>query len=126
MALSITAIDHVSLSVRNLHTTAQWYNEVLGLAVLRQVHAETFERAILGSGTSRPVFGLTEHHSNPGQPFSETNTGMDHIAFAVASQDDLRAWRDHFDELGLIYRSPNDRLLVVRDPDNIQVELSCR
>jgi len=32
--LSITSIDHVSLSVRDLEATARWYNEVLGLAVL--------------------------------------------------------------------------------------------
>lgn len=126
MTLPITAIDHVSLSVRNLHATAQWYDEVLGLAVLRQVRSDMFERAILGSGHGRSVFGITEHRANSGQPFSETSTGMDHLAFAVGSQDELRAWRDRFDVMGLDYGSPNKRLLVVRDPDNIQVEFSCR
>ncbi len=126
MPLSITTIDHVNLSVRDLHATAQWYNQVLGLAVLRQAQADMFERAILGSGHGRPVFGLTEHRANTGQPFSETSTGMDHLAFAVACHDELRAWSDHFDKVGLAYNSPNERLLVVRDPDNIQVELSCR
>lgn len=111
--------------MRDLETTARWYDEVLGLAVLRQAHGASFERAILGSGQGRPVFGLTQHRSNDGRPFSETATGMDHLAFSVATADELHAQRNRLDELGLAYAAPHERLVVLRDPDNIQVELCC-
>ncbi len=123
--LSITFIDHVSLSVRDLEATARWYNEVLGLAVLRHAHGASFERAILGSGQGRPAFGLTQHRSNDGRPFSETATGMDHLAFSVASPDELHAQKDRLEEMGLAYGAPREGLVVLRDPDNIQVELCC-
>jgi catechol 2,3-dioxygenase-like lactoylglutathione lyase family enzyme len=122
---SITSIHHVSLSVRNLETTARWYNEVLGLALLRHSHGASFERAILGSGQGTPVFGLTQHRGNEGRPFSETATGMDHLAFSIASPVELRAQRDRLEELGLAYGAPREGLVVLRDPDNIQVELCC-
>jgi len=122
---SITSIDHVSLSVRDLQIAARWYNEVLGLAVLRQAHGPSFERAILGAVQGRPVFGLTQHRSNDGRPFSETSTGMDHLAFSVATPDELHAQRNRLEELGLAYAAPHERLVVLRDPDNIQVELCC-
>lgn len=122
---SLTTIDHVSLSVRDLDLSARWYDEILGLAPARRVRADAFERVILGSGQGRPVVGLTRHSGNAGQPFSETVTGMDHLAFAVESQAALDTWRERVEQLGLAYGRPNDRLLVLRDPDNIQVELSC-
>lgn len=50
---------------------------------------------------------------------------MDHLAFSVASPDELHAQKDRLEELGLAYGAPRDGLVVLRDPDNIQVELCC-
>jgi catechol 2,3-dioxygenase-like lactoylglutathione lyase family enzyme len=74
--------------------------------------------------------GLTQHAAGDGGPFDETRTGLDHLAFGVASRAELDAWAARLDELG-VPRSPvapartlpGAAVLVFRDPDNIQLEL---
>jgi catechol 2,3-dioxygenase-like lactoylglutathione lyase family enzyme len=68
-----------------------------------------------------------ESERRPGHgAFSEFRTGLDHIAFAVSSRDELEAWQDRLAEKGIpfspIAESPIGTLVVLRDPDNIQLE----
>lgn len=79
------------------------------------------------SGTA---IGLHHHDANPGQPFDEGRTGLDHISFGVADRASLDAWASWLDELGIEHSGVIDTdkpmpysVLVFRDPDNIQLEL---
>ncbi len=106
--------------------STRWYVAALGFNVVREVETVEFTRAILGPGDGSSVFGITQHHTNTGDGFSEAHTGMDHVAFAVGSQAELALWRKHFDRLGIGYTMPRPGLIVLRDPDGIQLELCAR
>jgi hypothetical protein len=45
--------------------------------------------------------GLHHHDGNPGQPFDESCTGLDHMSFGVAGRADLDAWARWLDSIGV-------------------------
>lgn len=122
----LTGINHINLSIRNLTASKCWYSEVLGFTVLRDTETDGFRRAVLCQPGRPSVFGLTQHPSNSGATFSETRTGMDHLAFTVDSLADLDLWRERLNTLKVPHSSSRAGLLVLRDPDDIQVELCLR
>jgi catechol 2,3-dioxygenase-like lactoylglutathione lyase family enzyme len=58
---------------------------------------------------------------------NEFRTGLDHLTYTVSSRDELEAWQALLAEKGIpfspIAESPIGTLVVLRDPDNIQLEL---
>ena len=75
---------------------------------------------------------LVHHRANPGDPFSEFRTGLDHLEFFVAQRADLDDWVERLDALGVEHSgitqpsyTPN-AMLTFRDPDNIQLEFFWR
>jgi glyoxylase I family protein len=65
-----------------------------------------------------------------GEQFDEARAGSDHVSFGVAGRDALVAWTAWLDELGVAHTGIVDETdpitystVVVRDPDNIQLEL---
>ena len=71
--------------------------------------------------------GLVEHPDNPGAPFDERRAGLDHVSFAAATRQDVESLARRVASLGYGDAAVVDRahavLLVLRDPDNIQVEV---
>ncbi len=124
----LRGITHLSLSVRDLERSAVFYREVLGL----RVQVPPFERSggyretilVLPNGIG---LCLQEHAANDGSIFSESRTGLDHVAFAVPERADLDRWAARLDALGVPYDWQPERgfgsMLVFRDPDHIQLEL---
>lgn len=82
---------------------------------------------VLMNPTSTLLIRVQTHDANPGESFSETRTGLDHISFGLTTRAELEAWEARFDHLGvthsLIADTPYGSILVFRDPDNIQLEL---
>jgi len=60
--------------------------------------------------------------------FDENRAGLDHIAFRLASTDELDAAVAHLDEVGVAHEPIKDigpsYILEFRDPDNIALELT--
>ncbi len=48
-----------------------------------------------------PAVTGVHHEANPGQPFRESQTGLDHIAFGVAERGDRDSWAGWLDEFGI-------------------------
>ena len=125
----IAGINHVSVTVTDLERSVPWYCEVLGLAQLFEApHPEDEGKAVvLGKPDFSMCVGLHTHPTNESEPFSECRTGLDHIGFAVANRDELRAWEARLTELGVDHSGFNDQgmyaVVVFRDPDNIQLEM---
>jgi len=128
----ITGLDHISLTVRDLDRSTAWYSELFGFTKVGQTpdDGQSGAKVLLYHPASKLVLGLSQHQRNSGEPFSEFRTGLDHIALAAASRDDLEAWSQKLDERGVSHSEiqPGVRgdLIVFRDPDNIQVEVYAR
>ena len=128
----ITGIHHLGLTVSDVQRSARWYEEVLGFARVGSHGDATTERrkVFLRHAGFDIRLGLVEHDRSSKHPFDETLTGLDHLAFAVPTHDDLERWASRLQELGVTcspiaasHSIPGAAVLVFRDPDNIQLEL---
>lgn len=135
MAPAITGFHHFSPTVSDVEASAQWYEQVFRMnrvpVPFPHYGAEDDGYAVfLMDPRSGIAIGLHHHNANPGQPFHESRTGLDHISFAVAERADLDAWAGWLDALGIENSGVIDTdklvpysVVVFRDPDNIQLEL---
>ncbi len=75
---------------------------------------------------SAAQIGLVEH-ANPGIGFDPQNLGLDHVAFAVASEEELSIWAERLEELGVassgVVEAPFGGMLHFADPDGIALAL---
>jgi catechol 2,3-dioxygenase-like lactoylglutathione lyase family enzyme len=66
----------------------------------------------------------------PGDRFNENRIGLDHFSLSVGSMDDLKAAARMLDAKGIVHGEIKPlepfgiAVLAMRDPDNIQVELT--
>lgn len=122
-------IHHLNVSVTDLERSAAWYRSVLGLKEgweMEDVEGRG-QKVVLLHPTEPLRIVLSYHKSNPGEPFSEFRTGLDHIAFGVADRPALEAWQRQFEEMGVehspIKEGATGWLITFRDPDNLQYEM---
>jgi glyoxylase I family protein len=131
---SITGRVEVNLTVRDPDRSAAWYRELLSMEERYDfASADGSMRYVsLVEPTSGFVLCLVGHASNPGEPFDEVRTGLDHLEFLVARHAELQEWADRLDELGIAHSGVKDlsysdnAMLTFRDPDNIQLEFFWR
>jgi catechol 2,3-dioxygenase-like lactoylglutathione lyase family enzyme len=126
---TITGVAHVELSVRDLDRSSRWYCRLLGA---REVFREPNEPedlvacAIL-EPRSGMVLALTQHGRPTEGPFDARRVGLDHLAFGVADERALEAWRATLDELGIANSGIRDiryaRSITFDDPDGIPLEV---
>ena len=107
-------------------SSAEWWREVLGLVFMTRTEGETFDvwtlRHPLGITVSVMTHQETEH-----EEFDEPRVGLDHFALQVADRDELERWLEHLDGCTVRNSAIVDAqwgpTVVLRDPDNIQLEL---
>jgi glyoxylase I family protein len=126
--MRVQRILYIGLSVRDARRSADWWRELLGMEVEKEnFNSENWpaswnEVQLIHSESGFQI-GFIEHPQNPGDEFSEFQTGLDHIELEVASRDELEQWRERLDTLGISHSGiKDDHIIVVRDPDNIQFE----
>ena len=134
-APAVTGFHHFSPTVSDVEASAQWYERVFQMNRVPVPFPHYGSEAsgfavLLMDPRSGIAIGLHHHDANPGQPFQESRTGLDHISFGVAGWADLDAWAAWLDELGIDNSGVIDAenpipysVVVFRDPDNIQLEL---
>jgi catechol-2,3-dioxygenase len=126
----IKAFSHIDLTVTNVEASMGWYQRVFGLShVMHETHLGGFAE-VLVEPRSQVFIGLSQHRANRGESFAEHRTGLDHVSFLVPERAELGAWQAHFERLGVSHSPLVDvtdpfpySVLVLRDPDNIQLEL---
>lgn len=131
---SITGRVEVNLTVRDPDRSAAWYTDLLGMHTRYDFAAADgrMRYVCLVEPRSGLVLCLVSHATNPGEPFSEVRTGLDHLEFLVARREDLREWAERLDELGVPHSGVKELsythnvMLTFRDPDNIQLEFFWR
>jgi catechol 2,3-dioxygenase-like lactoylglutathione lyase family enzyme len=120
------SITHVAVTVTDLDVSEAWYTKVLGAAPVLDEDTGPFRHIVYAVGST--LFGL---HGFPrlvsDAPFDEHRPGLDHIAFGVASRDELVEWAVRLDQLGIAHGEIEDAHygsgLSFRDPDNIALEI---
>jgi glyoxylase I family protein len=73
------------------------------------------------------MLGVTEHASNDGDAFRPDRSGLDHVAFSVATRAGVEAWVVRLDEAGVAHSGvidiPVGGILNFSDPDGIQLSI---
>jgi glyoxylase I family protein len=121
---AVAGIHHVALTVSDAERSAAWYRALLGLSEIMRHDEDELSMRVLASETV--MIGVRQYRSVFAEVFDEFRTGLDHIAFAVGSRDDLEAWQARLSDRNIpftpIADAPIGSVIVVRDPDNIQLE----
>ena len=128
----IEDIHHLGLTVRDVDVSAAWYVDTLGFQRVGAYTApdDSRRKVFLRHDGLRARLGLTQHQRGSEEAFDETRIGLDHLAFAVGTREDLDAWAHRFSVAGVTFSpvAPANSIrgaavLVFRDPDNVQLEL---
>jgi catechol 2,3-dioxygenase-like lactoylglutathione lyase family enzyme len=127
MTLATPPIAHVALTVSDLDRSIAFYSALFDTP-------PAFRGAMLDGTPHRyemavwrtPNLGLHHFETRPEGSFNERRPGLDHLAFACESFDELKLWSDRLDAIGAarseILSEPYGAGLAFRDPDNIALE----
>jgi glyoxylase I family protein len=128
-SIATGAVHHMALTVRDVKRSTEFYTGYLGF----QFVVDFGPRAILSNGGV--ILALTPP-PDPSQAiaddrFNENRIGLDHVSLSVANLAELEAAAAFLDENGVAHGEINDLgeglgiyVMAVRDPDNIQLELT--
>ena len=128
--MSFDAVHHIALTVSDLAKSTEWYQQVLGFSVIADFEEDGGRRrkVVMTSGRLATRIGLVEHRGTSPGSFDERVTGLDHLSFSV-DLDDLDRLVASLGQHNVPYSPPHPaqlnpaaRVVVFRDPDNIQLE----
>ncbi len=132
-------LHHIAITVTDLDASTRWYEDVFGIRARMDIPHQGGVGRLLTDDARSLIIVLHEHDTSDGAQFRETVTGLDHVGLRVPGRADLEAWQGHLATKGVEQCAVADKpstqspiadevygsVLVFRDPDNIQLELSC-
>jgi glyoxylase I family protein len=123
---SITGCHHVALTVSDADRSAEWYSSLLKMHVALSHDSEEVRFRVLAHPESGWLLGVRQYPGRTADRFDEFRTGLDHLAFRVATQAELEDWERELSARGIAFtpvtKTPIGSVVVFRDPDNIQLE----
>ena len=122
------SVHHLTLTVTDVQRSVEFYTTLLGF----QLAMEIGPRRLLSNGSVIVALAPPDpDQALPNDRFSENRVGLDHLSFNVARRADLETAVDLFDAQGVPHGEIKDLgpamglyVLALRDPDNIQLELT--
>jgi glyoxylase I family protein len=132
------SLHHIAVTVTDLESSTRWYGGVFGITARMDIPHQGGLGRLLTDDVWSLIIVLHGHDTNDGALFRETVAGLDHIGLRVPRRADLEAWQVHLESFGVQRCAVADKpqtqspianevygsVLVFRDPDNIQLELS--
>ena len=122
------AVHHLRLTVSDVARARAFYTGLLGFQMLMEIGpAVLLTNGALLLGLGPPA---DPSQAVSGDRFDENRVGLDHLSFSVGSRAELEEAVRIFDEQGVPHAEISDSprlgtsILVFRDPDNIQLELT--
>lgn len=133
--IALTGIHHVSAITGDLSAAGDFYEEALGLKVVKRTFNQddgktkhyfwaAYDGETVRPGSSMTLFGWegSEYHARPGA--GQTH----HVAFRAPDADSQAAWREHLLGMGLNVSPVMDRCyfesIYFRAPDGLLVEIA--
>ena len=125
-----SGISHLGLSVRNLDRSIEYYREVLGAVLARPPHdgdRESFSGRMALIRLGSLSVDLYQHAANNDEAFDPAHTGLDHLALAASTYDELEAWASWLNARQVAHSPIRDiggvgSMFDFTDPDGIQIE----
>ena len=118
-------LDHVAIRVRDIETSARWYEKYLGLTRYQLPEWGKFPIFMLSGKSGVAIFPANLKDEEESNAIFK-NIKIDHFAFNV-SRDDLAKARKHFEENGIPYEFQDHHYfhsVYLKDPDGHTVELT--
>ena len=120
-------LTHVAITVRDLSVSAPWYRRLIGAEPVIDEDTDAGYRHVVFALENDTLLGLHQHtQPAPREEFSELRVGLDHVAFACPSREELEKWAGRLDELGVEHGGVVDASygsgLSFRDPDGSALE----
>jgi glyoxylase I family protein len=123
------AVHHVRLTVTNVERARQFYTTLLGFDLMVELPAAV----VLSNGRMWLSLGPAPNPmcTPPGDRFEENRVGLDHLSFTVTTYSHLEQAVSILDQHEVRHGPITDLgptmgiySLRLRDPDNIQIELT--
>lgn len=122
---TLAGIHHVKIPVTGLDAARGWYERVFGLRVTFEFpDSDGVVRGVAGEvpGLDDVLLSLRVNRDA-----ARGCRGFDPVSFAVSEREDLEAWAEHLDVLGIEHSPVIDAtigwLLVFNDPDGLELHL---
>jgi glyoxylase I family protein len=122
-------VHHFRLTVSDVGRSVAFYTGVLNFRKLVDLNPGAFlSNGAVGLGIGPYPFPA---RAIKGDRFDENRIGLDHLSFALPSRQALEAAAHQLDAHGIAHSGVKDlgetfgiAIVVFRDPDNVQLELS--
>ncbi|HVU90508.1 MAG TPA: VOC family protein [Pirellulales bacterium] len=127
---AIRSLGEIALRVDNLDAMRKFYENVIGLTLLKRFEHAVFFKIADGYAGHTQVLALFNRSSEPGYAgLNPATTTVDHLAFEI-DRADYDAELARLKALGLSVETATHawvgwRSIYVRDPEGNQVELVC-
>ena len=119
---AIRGLGEIALRVADLDRMQAFYQDVIGLELLRRFPRSAFFRIAEGVAGHTQILALFDRAAEPGyQGLSSAHTTVDHLAFAIALEDYAAGLQVETTEHAWVHW----RSLYVSDPEGNRVELVC-
>ena len=125
MAFTVSGVSHVAIRVADLPRSRRFYTELLGFPPVFE--AEDVVVVKVGAALIGIRGGAPE--TSPDDRFDPYRVGLDHLALAVDSEEELHEMQRALDAAGVGNEGVQDdstfnaKALVFYDPDGIALEL---
>jgi catechol 2,3-dioxygenase len=126
----VRGLGEIALRVKNLDVMQRFYEDVIGLPLLKRFPSSAFFKIAEGYGGHTQVLALFDRsESSDYRPPDTVTSTIDHLAFEV-SLTDFADERQRLEALGIQVETAEHkwvhwRSLYVADPEGNQVELVC-
>ena len=127
---AVRGLGEIALRVGDLESMARFYEEVVGLELMRRFPNAVFFRIAEGFGGHTQILALFDRNAMPGyQGLDPKKTTLDHLAFEIPLEDYENEKR-RIEEKGVSVRTQEFgwvhwRSLFFHDPEQNLVELVC-
>jgi glyoxylase I family protein len=129
--VTFSRIAHIAVVVRDMATSVDWYQKVLGFEPAGDVRPGPPEldcpRQVMihaDSGFALVVMKPTRRSGGSFEPFT---IGLNHFSLVVGDRAGLDEWAQRLDEIGVLHSPVRDvgysQFITLADPDGIAWEL---